>query len=215
MIKLKKMLIFVICVLSVVATSMSVYAYTLRYWYANNYNDQNNTWSVNDTIGTWDKNQIKFAHKKLNTNSSFEFYGGNLYAQDLWRGALTKTFYSEIIMANATMKVYGGTQQELMNQGFTVSPTANGVTYYTSRIADSTTVYGNRTKTIYRMYETNTVVVDRGNSAAELRKTCTHEMGHALGWFGHSMDSNDIMWRSGSQQQNLQNADMNHLKQVY
>ncbi|MFD1032841.1 matrixin family metalloprotease [Metaplanococcus flavidus] len=47
------------------------------------------------------------------------------------------------------------------------------------------------------------------------RKTATHEIGHALGWRGHSSSSNDIMYSSSSAVQNLTTRDKVHLNQIY
>ena len=48
-------------------------------------------------------------------------------------------------------------------------------------------------------------------------KTATHELGHALGYAGHSTTKGDIMYTSSTS--NTTNAlttrDINHLKQIY
>lgn len=46
-------------------------------------------------------------------------------------------------------------------------------------------------------------------------KTGLHEYGHLLGWYGHSSNSNDIMYSLGSEVIQLTNRDKNHILQVY
>ena len=46
-------------------------------------------------------------------------------------------------------------------------------------------------------------------------KTCTHELGHAMGWRGHSTSSNCVMWQGTSTRTTLQTSEINHLSQIY
>ena len=43
----------------------------------------------------------------------------------------------------------------------------------------------------------------------------THELGHALGWRGHSSYSSDVMYTYGNGVTTLQTRDILHLKQIY
>lgn len=45
---------------------------------------------------------------------------------------------------------------------------------------------------------------------------CLHEMGHALGWYGHSSSSSDVMYKAiRSNNTSLTNRDINHIRQIY
>jgi len=47
------------------------------------------------------------------------------------------------------------------------------------------------------------------------RNTMTHELGHALGWFGHSGNASDIMYSARSTKTTISTRDARHLSQIY
>ena len=54
-----------------------------------------------------------------------------------------------------------------------------------------------------------------GRLDAYVKKTLLHELGHALGYIGHSASTGDVMYASSSSQTYLSMQDIRHLKQVY
>ena len=60
-------------------------------------------------------------------------------------------------------------------------------------------------------------VLDKGDSATinQYIKSCTHELGHALGYLGHSNSANDIMYNTASSVTSLTIRDKNHIRQIY
>ena len=65
------------------------------------------------------------------------------------------------------------------------------------------------------IYAVEGCIIDKGYTLNQTKKTCTHELGHALGWIGHSGTSSDIMYQSGSSITSLTYRDIQHLSQVY
>ena len=58
-------------------------------------------------------------------------------------------------------------------------------------------------------------IIDKDRTTDQYKKTCTHELGHALGWAGHSSNTSDIMYSAGSSVTSLTSRDKNHLSQDY
>lgn len=198
-----------VLVLSIFAvyTAMSAYAYTLNCWFSND---------IEDRVGTRDGLIIKFSQQKLNTNNNFEFYAGCLYAKNQWKPKLGISYTDVVLMSRANLKVYGGTISELSKVNIKVGSGANGIT------VDSGTPqtiqwanYNGHDYNIVRCVPTITGIIDKGNSSAKLRNTCTHEMGHALGWYGHYWASGAVMSEMENTVQDLTPNDINQLKQVY
>ena len=71
------------------------------------------------------------------------------------------------------------------------------------------------TKTGYRQVSALGCIVDNNRTSAEYIKTALHELGHAVGWNGHSANTSDVMYGYGSSVTVLTNRDKNHLSQVY
>ena len=78
--------------------------------------------------------------------------------------------------------------------------------------------YNGSTKMLKKMISASVFIIDNGRTEAKYNKTFTHELGHALGWLGHSSRTNnnlDIMYAYSSTVQNLTYYDKAHLNQVY
>lgn len=111
---------------------------------------------------------------------------------------------------DASIPVYGGpyTEIKVLNPSFSTTATGQteiGATY----IGDY--MYGASAKSGYSMDNaTMYIATDRASS-----KTYKHEAGHALGWFGHSTNSGDIMYETESSVTSLTLRDKNHLVQIY
>lgn len=179
---------------------------TLYYWYSDKY-----------TIGSWNSTFIKLYKNKLNTNDSFFFLGGMDHAASQWNNALgiyvspgaTSYYYDSPIV------YYGGTQDEiLLYTNWMIGTSKNGYTETAVSYVDTLTYMST---SIIKYYVTGATgfIVDKGRTANQYKKTCTHELGHALGWNGHSGYNSDIMHGSGSSITTLTYRDKNHLSQVY
>ncbi len=56
--------------------------------------------------------------------------------------------------------------------------------------------------------------IERAN-ADEVRMIATHELGHSLGYWGHSTDNQEIMWPFVSTNVTLRANEIRHLRQIY
>ena len=65
------------------------------------------------------------------------------------------------------------------------------------------------------MVSTVVCIVDRGTTTDNYTNTATHELGHALGWMGHSTVNTDIMYAYCNGITVLSSAEKIHLSQIY
>lgn len=199
---------FLLCFTLVTTLSITALAATnlgtLSYWY-----------SDSDSIARWDKSSLNVYTNKLNSNSSFSFLIGISHGCDQWDDTLGLTLSYGSTYTSAPIKFYGGTKDEVSAYGdFSITSSTNGVTQRTSSV-EGTWKYGNTTKTGRLVSSAVGCIIDKDHTADEYRNTCTHELGHALGWAGHSSNSSDIMYSYGSSETSLTTRDSKHLSQVY
>ena len=177
---------------------------TLSCWY-----------SDSDSIARWDKSSITVYTNKLNSNGSFYFSMGMYFGCGKWEDALGITVSSSSYDTSAPIKFYGGTVEEINAYGdFSIDSSINGLTRYTIS-QEGNWKYCNASKTGYLISSAIGCIVDNGRNSNEYEKTCAHELGHALGWQGHSHNSSDIMYAYGSSVTSLTTRDSAHLSQVY
>ncbi len=177
---------------------------TLSCWY-----------SDSDSIARWDKSSITVYTNKLNSNGSFYFSMGMFLGCGKWEDALGITISSSSYNTSAPIIFYGGTRDEVSAYAdFTISSSTNGVTQRIQSV-EGTWKYGNTSKTGMLISSAVGYIIDKNHTTDEYEKTCAHELGHALGWAGHSSNSSDIMYSSGSSVTSLTTRDSEHLSQVY
>ena len=126
-------------------------------------------------------------------SGSLKFMGGN--TQDLQ--------YTGVFDYNALDSFYTGGCARIDYSDFRTEYTASG---------QSVTVH-----TAVRGFACVTDLSDEGlpSSLSNYINIATHEMGHLLGWYGHSTVSSDVMYSSPSSVVTLSNRDIRHILQVY
>lgn len=193
-----------LCVILICSIAVSAKA-ALSVWY-----------SDSDTIGTWKGTQVKFGQKKLNSNSNFHFYDAGLYAIDQWENALNISIDNVLLMSSANIKCYGGTVEEIISIGLPNLDYALGYAYPTSfKTLWSETINGKKVYVLQYLEALMVIYDKRTYQTNAYNSTATHELGHALGWDGHSSVSTDIMYTSSGSKTTLTYRDIDHLKQVY
>ena len=183
---------------------------TLTYWYAN-YTEDSTT-----EIGRWLANSITIRATKINSNANFSFLTAIDHGVTQWKNTLGKTITSSSTVTSGDIEWYGGTLAEIKAYtGYTLPDDVAGKTRYYYKSTEGTWTYQNSTKTGYLFSFIYCYTVDNGYTANQYKNVSTHELGHALGWIGHSTSSSDVMYPTMSSITQLTTRDKNHLSQVY
>ena len=173
--------------ISLLTLSVRAKAYEVlncQYWYS----DSNSVgrWAFSPTITS----------VKLNDNEAFGFVSAYLYAKDAWNNAGISLAHTSSTSANIVC--YGGTASEIYERtGFSLSDTTTGLTSYSSTMYKYLNYNGTQYN-LRNMSRATVMIKDRGATLNQYKKTTMHEMGHALGWMGHSSYSTDVMYASSS-----------------
>ena len=186
-------------------------------------------------VGFWG-GAINIRPQALEQNASAEFYVAVNIARDFWERELGITFDDARTSDDANIRVYWGTRIEFLDEidRFFVRDTVYGVAIppvitenYTSgirgRVRHGTIQAGGSMRTVYRLYGTGDVSMRVGIWSGTARNvnvlpfTATHELGHALGYWGHAPNSSDLMSEHPGRNPeiNLRPAEREHIMQIY
>lgn len=187
---------------------------------------QNVNASRKGDIGYWDTN-VNYIGRWNSTPMTIQFNWGNNgfsdseflsyvnHARNQWRNAGI-TIGSTTTESNASLKIYGGTYDALWWEAPGLTTDHYGLAIILQQNYEGYWAYiGNR-------YNSNNItradafVVHRNNrSANQYRSTATHELGHALGWYGHTRTSGNVMSSAPSSRTHLTSIDRRHIRQIY
>lgn len=195
-----------ICIFIVPASAANLG--TLNYWYS----DMN-------TIMRWTSVPASVWTQKLNYHSNFYFAEAMSTAVNSWNSALScsMSIVPLIYPSNRSITFIGGTKEEIdahaLNIPLDESDAGKTRMTYTD---EGTWKYGSVTK--YGGIMTNAegcVVETSGYTENKYKNIGIHELGHALGWDGHSANSTDVMYATVNSNTVLTVRDKRHLQQVY
>ena len=155
----------------------------------------------------------------LSNDESFYFEEGIVEGISKWNTALETNVSTVQSSSNADIIVVGGSTDDF-REAFqwyipdgTLGYTEWGFAYlghYTSN------TYNSPVKLDAAMLDATVLILQcPGRTNNEYVNACTHELGHALGFFGHTSSSTAIMYSHGHSGVTLARSEINHLAQVY
>lgn len=165
-------------------------------------------------LGRFDAPTITLQAYKLNSNGSFGFREAMENARIQWQNAINVPINS-VTSSSAMIKYWGGTAEELRAFGLTeVNSSYAGLTWLNGVDDSEDWIYANTTIAGLIHTEITGYIIDQGSSANYVN-VFAHELGHALGWHGHSNQTTDVMHSSSSSPTTLTNRDILHISQAY
>lgn len=202
---MKKIRIGICILLIIVLSNLNVFAATsVSYWYS----DANRVSYVADaSYHIYNLSSDSTFNSKVNSAVS--------YAAEKWSSVLPVSIFSASVNY-AINDIYSGTKTQLIELFPMLTDNMNGVTRNDSTYK-ADVKYNGVTKKVYKISSgSKMAIVKRSDGTlAKYKNTATHEMGHLLGWVGHSSKSTDIMYAQENGITTLTTRDKNHIKQIY
>jgi len=140
-----------------------------------------------------------------------------------WGSALNVPIGRATSERNATIVAIGGSREEIERRIPLSSDAVGAGGAPRGRRLGRITAGGQR-RNVYRLGgwlqgPGQVFVVDRSRNpnvhSNEMRTVVTHELGHALGYFGHSPNRRDVMYYAAHSSYRLKSIESKHLRQIY
>lgn len=192
---------------------------TVKVWSTSVNKGALNTWNdvEGNFVGKWATTPSIFK-QKLDPSANFFFNIGCEEATSAWNTALGINMQYTSTESSAKIKVYGGTRQQLQEKGGFLSGSQVGLTRFTYNCTGYHTYSASstgKTKLQAKILSAEVYILSRGSSANTTKNVCTHEFGHALGYFGHSYRTSDVMYYQCHEGYTLSSYEKTHLQQIY
>lgn len=175
-----------------------------------------NWFSDSNMVGRWCQPPSTSRKTLGNDNNFRDVYQAAFFsARSAWNNAGLQTTVAGLT-ESANIQSYGGTYSEIQAYtGDAVPEGHTGLTYMSYYVSYNVS-YNGVNKTVCKMVPTEKVyIINLNRSYVEYVKTCMHELGHSLGWFGHASDpAKDVMWGGPSTVTTLSYKDKKQLTQM-
>jgi len=179
-------------------------------------------------VGFWSgRIDIYTSERDLGQPDGFDFSTMMAEARNAWSGALGVPFNTVSTAADANIRAYGGDRRAIQAylERRPPFPDIAGVAIPGAHEIVETIYAGGRDRTVARFTgrgdDAYIMVVFSGsiiNPMDRARTATMHELGHVLGYWGHSPNSNDVMYgveRILFTNTVLNPAEIEHLRQIY
>jgi len=193
-------------------------------WHSYNRNDDTGVWTVNSRVSFQPHSIIFVSAETLGpTSEGLNWNNSVALSRNTWSNALGVPILPAPDTASAHIRsMVGSTSEILAELGLNVlppgvPPSFGGFAYYPDSTFEpfETIMIGGIEREVRRIIGQMRIFTrDEGRSTNLITATAVHELGHALGWEGHSRISTDVMyWQASSS--TLGTVEARHLRQIY
>lgn len=201
-------------------------------------NNTNEEWELSKTsfecwysddcsIAYWDHSPTIYIECQ-NVSSTLYFNESISCAIEQWEAALGITFEITTNASTADILCYGGSKDFLERNGMQLNGDAVAVTQFGEPSIAYTSHWGSSSKIVFLLTQAKIYIPDlttvtyqntnqyrQNYDLSTQKEIATHEFGHAMGYAGHSLISDDVMYDAVHNHFTLQQNDIKHLLQLY